>query len=134
MPRMLPRRWISLPNRDYWLRLEHRSQAVEKLGRHIWRFGTALFLFMFFAGLLTLRANLSDPVRLDERPRLYPTVFDQHLVFQKTRGINDNIGIPHRRFGRVLNHDPLAKLREPLVSRWPSAWRPLQLPPMCASR
>lgn len=33
----------------------------------MWQFGTALFLFMLFAGLLTLRANLSDPVRLDER-------------------------------------------------------------------
>ena len=28
--------------------------------------GTALFLFMLFAALLTIRANRSDPVRLDE--------------------------------------------------------------------
>jgi hypothetical protein len=68
-PRLLtavPAKWISLPNRGYWLRPEHRSQAVEKFCRHIWQFGTALFLFMLFAGLLSLKANLSDPVRLDE--------------------------------------------------------------------
>jgi uncharacterized membrane protein len=69
-PRLLtvvPNRWISLPNRDYWLRPEHRSQAVEKFSQYMWQFGTALFLFMFLVGLLTLKANLSDPVRLDER-------------------------------------------------------------------
>lgn len=69
-PRLLtavPRRWISLPNRDYWLKPAHQSQAVATFSRYMWQFGTALFLFMFFAGLLTLRANLSDPVKLDER-------------------------------------------------------------------
>jgi len=42
-------------------------QALEKFSQLMWQFGTALFLFMFFVGLLTLKANLSDPVRLDER-------------------------------------------------------------------
>ena len=32
----------------------------------MWRFGTAVFLFMLFAALLTIRANRSDPVRFDE--------------------------------------------------------------------
>jgi uncharacterized membrane protein len=70
-PRLLtsvPIKWISLPNRDYWLRPERRSQARMKFSQHIWQFGTALFLFMLFAGLLSLKANLSDPVRLDEGP------------------------------------------------------------------
>ena len=62
----VPARWISLPNRDYWLAPERRWRAVELLSDYMWQFGTALFLFMFVAGLLTLRANLSDPVRLDE--------------------------------------------------------------------
>lgn len=69
-PRLLtvvPSKWISLPNRDYWLRPEHQSQAVERFSQYMWQFGTALFLFMLFVGLLTLEANLSDPVRLDER-------------------------------------------------------------------
>jgi len=69
-PRLLttvPSRWISLPNRVYWLRPDNRAQAVETFSHHMWQFGTALFMFMFFAGLLTLKENLSDPVRLDER-------------------------------------------------------------------
>jgi hypothetical protein len=69
-PRLLtavPSRWISLPNRGYWLQPERRSQAAATFRRSIWQFGTVLFLFLFVVGLLTLRANLSDPVRLDER-------------------------------------------------------------------
>ena len=70
----VPGRWISLPNRDYWLVPERRQQAVAILSDHMWQFGTALFLFMFVAGSLTLRANLSDPIRLNE------TVFLSALV------------------------------------------------------
>jgi hypothetical protein len=76
-PRLLtsvPAKWISLPNRDYWLRPEHRSQAVAQFSRLMWQFGTALFLFMLFTGLLSLKANLSDPVRLDDVPLLVALV------------------------------------------------------------
>lgn len=66
----LPIKWISLPNRDYWLDPEHRLQAMEKFSLFIWRFGTVLLSFLFLTGLLSLMANLSDPVRLDERPLL----------------------------------------------------------------
>jgi hypothetical protein len=66
----VPSKWISLPNRDYWLMAEHRTQAVARFSQFMWQFGTALFLFMLVAGLLTIKANLSEPVRLDERPFL----------------------------------------------------------------
>ena len=72
-PRLLasvPDKWVSLPNRKYWLSPQRRAQAVERFSRHIWQFGAALFLFMLFAGLLSLKANLSEPVRLDETPLL----------------------------------------------------------------
>lgn len=62
----VPSKWISLPNRDFWLMPQHRSKAVEKFSHYMWQFGTALFLFMLFVGLLTFRANLSDPIGLDE--------------------------------------------------------------------
>lgn len=69
-PRLLarvPSRWVNLPHRDYWLAPHRRAQALSRLSDHLWRYGTALFLFQLVAGLLTLRANLSDPVRLNER-------------------------------------------------------------------
>jgi len=62
----MPSKWISLPNRDYWLMPKQRPRAVEIFSHSMWKFGVALFLFMLFAGLLALRANLSDPVQLDE--------------------------------------------------------------------
>jgi hypothetical protein len=69
-PRLLTtsaKKWVSLPNREYWLRPENRPRAVTMFSQRLWQFGTALFLFMLLAGLLTLQANLSDPVVLDER-------------------------------------------------------------------
>jgi uncharacterized membrane protein len=62
----MPSRWISLPNRNYWLAPERRSEAVAKFSQFMWQFGTAIFLFMLLAGVLTMRANLSEPVRLEE--------------------------------------------------------------------
>jgi len=81
-PRLLmrvPRRWINLPNRDYWLQPAHRVQAVVRLRQHLWHFGTALFVFIFLVGLLTLRANPSDLVRLDER--LFLTALGVFLLY-----------------------------------------------------
>lgn len=63
----LPSRWISLPNRDYWLAPERRAQTAETFRHYLWQFGAAVFLFMLCAGLLTIQANLSQPVRLNER-------------------------------------------------------------------
>jgi uncharacterized membrane protein len=71
-PRLIarvPSKWISLPNRDFWLAPQNRANATEMFSHYIW-----LFLFMLFTGLLALRANLSEPVRLDE------TVFLAALV------------------------------------------------------
>lgn len=62
----LPAKWISLPNRDYWLAPERRPQAVALFSRYMWRFGAVLFLFMFWVGVLSLWANFSEPVRLNE--------------------------------------------------------------------
>jgi uncharacterized membrane protein len=62
----VPAKWFNLPNRDYWLVPERRQRAVRMISGCVWLFGTALFLFMFVIGLLTLRANLTDPVHLNE--------------------------------------------------------------------
>ena len=59
-------RWVNLPNKDYWLQPEHKEETSEKLTQSMLRFGIAFFLFFLVVGWLTLSANLSHPVRLEE--------------------------------------------------------------------
>ena len=58
--------WISLPNKEFWLKLENRAELEVRFSALMEEFGFMLFLFLFIVGLLTLDANLSDPVRLNE--------------------------------------------------------------------
>jgi len=64
---MFPSKWINLPNKDYWLRLENKPRTVEIFSSFMWKFGTALFLFLFIVELLAIQANLSQPVKLNEK-------------------------------------------------------------------
>jgi len=72
LPRLLtilPNNEINLRNRDFWLRPENCPEVRARLQRCLWRFGTAVFIFRFYTGLLTMKANLrffSNPVKLDE--------------------------------------------------------------------
>ena len=66
LPLGLPSRFVSLPNKDYWLREENRPALRQKMEHLMAQFGTAFFLFFFCLGLLTVQANLSQPVRLNE--------------------------------------------------------------------
>ena len=59
-------KWLSLPNKNYWLKEENRVVAQKKLAPLMTEFGIAFYIFLFFVGLLTLEANLADPVRLNE--------------------------------------------------------------------
>jgi len=61
-----PDRWINLPNKAYWLTPERRPEAQARLARVMLEFGVALLLFMLVVSVLAIKANLSDPVRLDE--------------------------------------------------------------------
>lgn len=58
-------RWVNLPNRDYWLREENLPKAQEMVRSTMMEFGTALMLFLFVIGVLTIKANLSNPVQLN---------------------------------------------------------------------
>jgi hypothetical protein len=60
-----PTKWISLPNKDYWLDPEHRPQTRAMIAEAMYRFGVVMFLFLFYIGLLVLDANRSDPVAID---------------------------------------------------------------------
>jgi len=67
LPLGLPPRFVSLPNKGYWLREENQPAFKLKMRRLMARFGTAFFLFFFCIGVLTVQANLSQPVGLNER-------------------------------------------------------------------
>lgn len=57
---------VNLPHRDYWLTPEHRDEAAQRLSTMLDEFGSALYIFFIVAGILTIKANLSDPVVLNE--------------------------------------------------------------------
>jgi uncharacterized membrane protein len=61
-----PTKWINLPNKDYWLRLENKARTLTMFSSLMWGFGIGLFLFLFVVELLAIRANLSQPVKLNE--------------------------------------------------------------------
>ncbi len=71
---MFPSRWINLPNKDYWLRPENKNRMVSQFSFTMWEFGTALFIFLFIIEVLAIQANLSHPVRLDERLFLFALI------------------------------------------------------------
>ena len=64
---MFPTKWINLPNKDYWLRMENKDRTVAMFSSLMWEFGMGLFLFLFVVELLAIEANLSQPVRLNEK-------------------------------------------------------------------
>jgi len=59
-------RWVNLPNKDYWLSEENKDLAVARMAHYMYQFGTVMFAFLFLVGMLTMQANLKDPVRLDQ--------------------------------------------------------------------
>ena len=61
-----PAKYVSLPNRDYWLSPENRKMTMDKIAAAMYEFGIYLFLFFIGIGYLTTQANLDPPVRLDE--------------------------------------------------------------------
>jgi hypothetical protein len=67
LPLGIPPRFVSLPNKDYWLREENRPAFKRRFQDLMDRFGAAFFVFFFCIGVLTFQANLSQPVRLNER-------------------------------------------------------------------
>ncbi len=73
--RTTPDKWISLPNKDYWLRTENRKRMESILMRHLYAFGVLTFAFLFVTGLLAIDANLSEPVRFREEIFWWPFGF-----------------------------------------------------------
>ena len=59
-------RYMNIPNKDYWLREENRPVFAQKLRSLTWEFGASIFVFLGFIQVLTIHANLLDPVRINE--------------------------------------------------------------------
>ena len=74
-----PEKWISLPNKDYWLRQENRAELELRFTVLMHEFGVVLFAFLFAVGFLTLDANLRDPVRLNEP--LFLALFVAYMLY-----------------------------------------------------
>jgi hypothetical protein len=78
IPRLSPR-WLSLPNRQYWLAEENRGHLRGILAQYWTEFGVGIFVFLFLVGLLSLEANLAEPVRLNEA--LFFPVFGLFMLY-----------------------------------------------------
>ena len=79
LPLGVSRKIVNIPHKDYWLSEENFPRFREKLGRHMAEFGVAMFVFLFCISLLTLQANLHDPVALNET--LFMVVFVAYMSY-----------------------------------------------------
>jgi len=75
----VPEKYLSLPKKRYWLQEENRPELKKRLASKMGEFGSVFFLFLFGVGLLTIQANLADPVRLDES--LFLVVFVAFMAY-----------------------------------------------------
>ncbi|MCK4549405.1 MAG: DUF1648 domain-containing protein [Candidatus Krumholzibacteria bacterium] len=67
-PRLLdevPKKYISLPNSDYWLLDENMPEAKRRMENIMYTLGVATGLLMLGVLILIVAANLSDTVRLN---------------------------------------------------------------------
>ena len=94
LPLGLPPRFVSVPNKEYWLREENRPSFKRKFQNLMAQFGTAFFLFFFCIGLLTVQANLSHPVRLKEGVFLTVLILFLGYTVAWTIGLFRSLRIP----------------------------------------
>jgi len=57
---------INLPNRDFWLSPERRTETINFLRTGVLKFGFLLTTFLCYVHWLVVRANEAQPVHLDE--------------------------------------------------------------------
>jgi len=58
---------MNLPNKKFWLSEENRPALRSKISTLFYEFATAFFVFMFAVNILAVKANLSEPIRLDNK-------------------------------------------------------------------
>jgi len=62
---LFPAKWISLPNKAYWLQPAVLPRTQAKMSTFMWHYGIAMFLFLLMIGILSLQADLAPTVRLN---------------------------------------------------------------------
>ena len=67
MVNRIPMQYVNMPNKGYWLTMENKPEAVKKIKLFMIEFGVVSLVFILFVNLLTIKANLSVPVRLSEK-------------------------------------------------------------------
>lgn len=65
--RLLPIRWINLPNKHHWLAPQRRAETLESLRSLSVPLALALVIFLCFVHWLVVQANAMQPARLSER-------------------------------------------------------------------
>ncbi len=65
MMQRLPKRWINLPNKDYWFAADREQATRLHLATWAWTFGALLNLFLIFVFHQVFLANMADPVAMD---------------------------------------------------------------------
>jgi uncharacterized membrane protein len=79
LPLGVSKKFLNIPNKDYWLKEENLLGFQRKFGYYMAEFGVAIFIFFFCANLLALQANLRDPVLLDKM--LFMIVFIAYMSY-----------------------------------------------------
>lgn len=65
---LLPVQMINLPHRDVWLAPERRSATILALSQRLEQLASALIMYLCFMHWLVVRANATQPPRLDLLP------------------------------------------------------------------
>ena len=79
LPLGASKKFLNIPNKDYWLQEENLARFQRKFGFYMAEFGVAIFIFFFCISLLALLANLRDPVLLDSG--LFMIVFIAYISY-----------------------------------------------------
>ena len=75
----ISKKYLSIPNKDYWLQEGNLALFQKKFGHYMAEFGVAIFTFFFCINLLAMQANLGKPVKLDET--LFMIVFFAYILY-----------------------------------------------------
>ncbi len=74
-----PQRWLNIPNKEYWLKEENMESFIQSFSNLMYQYGIAMAWLFIAINFLTVEANLSQPVRLNEK--LFLTVMAIFMVY-----------------------------------------------------